>query len=102
MPVNVEFEHATSNMLSTECNVAFERCHMDAKQQCMPIVDLEFQPLSLSTVVLNSRDWLEIVWLPKISRFKNQPCNRLYLKKPTGMHWLGYYDAVSWLNKAKT
>ena len=25
---------------------------------------------SLSTVVLNSRDWWEIVWLPKISRFK--------------------------------
>ena len=23
----------------------------------------------------------------KISRFKNQPCNRLYLKKPAGMHW---------------
>ena len=34
--------------------------------------------------------------------FKNQPCNRLYLKKPTGMHWLGYNDAVSWLNEAKT
>ena len=37
--------------------------------------------LSLSTIVLNSRDWSEIVWLPEISRFKNQPCNRLYLKK---------------------
>ena len=23
-------------------------------------------------------------------------------KKPAGMHWLGYNDAVSWLNKAKT
>ena len=23
-------------------------------------------------------------------------------KKPTGMHWLGYNDAVSWLNEAKT
>ena len=48
--------------------------------------------LSLSTVVLNSRDWAEIVWLPEILHFKNQPCNRLYLKKPAGMHWLGYYD----------
>ena len=38
---------------------------------------------SLSTVVLNSRDWSEIVWLPEISRFKNQPCNRLYPKT----HW---------------
>ena len=52
-------------------------------------------------LVLNSRDWSEIVWLPKISRFKNQPCNKLYPKKPTGMHWLGYNDAVSWLNKVK-
>ena len=33
---------------------------------------------------------------------KNQSCNRLYLKKPTGMHWLGYNYAVSWLNEAKT
>ena len=38
----------------------------------------------------------------KILRFKNQPCNRLYLKKPTGMRWLGYNDAVPWLNQAKT
>ena len=58
--------------------------------------------LSLSTVVLNSRDWSEIVWLPEILRFKNQPCNRLYPKKPAGMRWLGYSDAVSWLNKVKT
>ena len=26
--------------------------------------------LSLSSIVLNSRDWSEIVWLPKISRLK--------------------------------
>ena len=58
--------------------------------------------VSLSTIVLNSKDWSEIVWLPKILRFKNQPRNRLYLKKPAGMHWLGYNDAVSWLNEAKT
>ena len=58
--------------------------------------------LSLSTVVLNSRDWSEIVWLLEILCFKNQPCNRLYSKKSAGMHWLGYYDAVSWLNEAKT
>ena len=58
--------------------------------------------ISLSTIVLNSRDWSEIVWLPKISRFNNQPSNRLYPKKPAGIHWLGYNDAVSWLNEAKT
>ena len=33
---------------------------------------------------------------------KHQPCNRLYPKKPAGMHCLGYNDAVSWLNEAKT
>ena len=54
--------------------------------------------LSLSTVVFNSRDWSEIVWLPEILRFKNQPCNRLYLKKPAGICWLSYNDAASWLN----
>ena len=53
-------------------------------------------------VVLNSRDWSEILWFPEILRFKNQPCNRLYPKKPTGMHWLGYNDAVPWLKKAKS
>ena len=45
---------------------------------------------------------LSTVWLQEILHFKNQPCNRLYLEKPTGMHWLGYNDAVSWLNVAKT
>ena len=53
-------------------------------------------------VVFNSRDWLEIIWLPEILHFKIQLCNRLYPKKPTGMHWLGYDNAVSWLNEAKT
>ena len=57
--------------------------------------------LSLSTVVLNSRDWSEIVWLPKNLCFKNQPCNS-FIQKPAGMHWLSYNDAVSWLNEAKT
>ena len=46
--------------------------------------------ISLSAILLNSRDWSEIVWLPEISR------------NFAGMHWLGYNDAVSWLNEAKT
>ena len=83
--------------------------------------------ISLSTVVLTSRDSSEIVWLlENFLSFKNQlypkkplectrinplectqknllECTRwLYPKKPAGMHWLGYNDAVSWLNKAKT
>ena len=33
---------------------------------------------------------------------QNQPCNKLYPKKPAGMHWLGYNDTVSSLNEAKT
>ena len=58
--------------------------------------------ISLSTIVFTSRDWSEIVWLPEILRFKNQPCNGLYPKKATRMHWLDYNDAVSWLNEVKT
>ena len=57
--------------------------------------------VSLSMIVLNSRDWSEIIWLLEISCLKNQPCNRLYPKKPTGIHWLGYNDAVSWLKQSK-
>ena len=50
--------------------------------------------LSLSTVVLNSRDWSEIIWLPRNSHFKiNLPIG-LYPKKPAGMHWLGRNDGV--------
>ena len=42
--------------------------------------------LSLSTIVLNSRDWSEIIWLPKNSHFKiNLPIG-FYPKKLTGMH----------------
>ena len=52
-------------------------------------------------IVLNSRDWSEIVWLPEISRFKINLAIG-YPKKPTGMHWLGYNDAVSWLSEVKT
>ena len=61
-------------------------------------------PLSLSTLsmlVLNSRDWSEIVWLPEISRFKINLAISFIRKKPAGMHWLGYNDAVSSLNEAK-
>ena len=58
-------------------------------------------PLSLSTLVLNSRDWSEIVWLPEISRFKINLAISFIRKKPAGMHWLGYNDAVSSLTKRK-
>ena len=58
--------------------------------------------ISLSTIVLNSRDWSEIVWLPEISHLKVNLAIGFIRKKPTGMHWLGYNDAVSWLNEAKT
>ena len=58
--------------------------------------------LSLSTIVLNSRDWSEIVWLPEISCFKINLAISFIRKKPAGMHWLGYNDAVSSLKEAKT
>ena len=53
-------------------------------------------------IALNSRDWSEIVWLPEISHFKINLAISFIRKKPAGMHWLGYNDAVSSLNEAKT
>ncbi len=58
--------------------------------------------LSLSTIVLNSRDWSEIVWLPEISHFKINLAISFIRKKPAGMHCLGYNDAASSLNEAKS
>ena len=54
------------------------------------------------TIVLNSKDWSEIVWLPKISCFKINLAIGFIQKKLAGIHWLGYNDAVSWLNEVKT
>ena len=55
--------------------------------------------ISLSTIVLNSRDWSEIIWLPRNLHFKiNLPIG-LYPKKPAGMHWLGRNDAVPYVVK---
>ena len=71
---------------------------MDVQSNSHPLV----RTVSLSTLVLNSRDWSEIVWLPEISRFKINLAISFIRKKLAGMHWLGYYDAVSSLNKAKT
>ena len=62
----------------------------------------QIQSLSLSTIVLNSRDWSEIVWLPKILHLKINLAIGFIRRKPAGMHWLGYNDAASWLNEAKT
>ena len=62
----------------------------------------QYGALSLSTIVLNSRDWSEIIWLPKISRLKINLAVGFIRKKTAGMHWLGYNHTVSWLNEAKT
>ena len=59
---------------------------------------IDIMCVSLST----SRDWSEIVWLPEISCFKINLAISFIRKKPAGMHWLGYNDAVSLLNEAKT
>ena len=37
---------------------------------------------SLSTIVLNSRDWSEIIWLPRNSHFKINLQIGLYPKNP--------------------
>ena len=43
--------------------------------------------VSLSMVVLIVGIDGKLYGFRKILRFKNQPCNRLYPKKPAGMHW---------------
>ena len=53
-------------------------------------------------IVLNSRDWSDIVWLPIISHLKINLAIGFIQKNPAGMHWLSYNDAVSWLNEVKT
>ena len=71
-----------------------------AVYHCISIICI-FTEVFLISLVLNSRDWSEIIWLPRNSHFKiNLPIG-LYLNKPAGMHWLGRNDAVQ-LNKAKT
>ena len=71
-------------------------------QSDLALVAYSYYSVSLSTIVLNSRDWSEIVWLPEISRFKINLAISFIRKIPTGMHWLGYNDAVSLLNEVKT
>ena len=49
-------------------------CNHNCEDYCITL-------LSLSTVVLNSRDREEIIWLREFSYFIKQPCNRFYPKK---------------------
>ena len=57
--------------------------------------------ISLSTVVLNSRDRHEKTWRPTFSRLHNTPHNTPYPKKPTGIHWLLYDNNIPSLNSVK-
>ena len=78
------------------CCIGRDACQHTMNHSFSPysLITRESTPLSLSTIVLNSRDWSEIIWLPKNSYFKiNLPIG-LYPKKPAGMHWLGRNDAV--------
>ena len=43
--------------------------------------------VSLSTVVLNSRDQHKNTWRPAFTRLHNKPHNILYPEKLTEMHW---------------
>ena len=52
-------------------------------------------------VVLNSRDWSVIVWLLEISRFKINLAIGFIRKTRWNALVIGY-NAVSWLNEAKT
>ena len=89
----------TDNLYNPQNEAAYNA--LDEKEEVRELFN-EGEGISLSTIVLNSRDWSEILWLPEISRFKINLAIGFIRKKPTGMHWLGYNDAVSWLNEAKT
>ena len=67
--------------ISLQCN-SLSKIHSSAyfRLKQVDVLPSKNQALSLGTIVLNSRDWYEIIWFPEISRFKNQPCNRFYPK----------------------
>ena len=58
--------------------------------------------LSLSTIVLNSKDRYENAWLPDFCTSKNHPTTNCSRKKPTYMQWYCCNNAVPLLNEAKT
>ena len=57
----------TDNLYNPQNEVAYSI--LDDKEEVRKLFN-EGEGISLSTLVLNSRDWSEIVWLPEISRFK--------------------------------
>ena len=55
---------------------------------------LENLKISLSTVVLNSRDRYENVWLPKNMRLEKQPLKYHHAKKPITTLLVQHYVAM--------
>ena len=84
MPAATNYQHGTVVYSSLEEPISV--CHIFA--WAVNYV------LSLSTVVLNSRDRHEKTWRPTFLRLHNMPHNMLYLKKMTEIHWYHYNNTV--------
>ena len=93
--------NASLDIMCTDISIGLHICTC-VRTYTSIMLTIQYIYISLSTLVLNSRDWSEIVWLPEISRFKINLAISFIRKKPAGMHWLGYNDTVSSLNEVKT
>ena len=61
----------------------------------------EQKDISLSTVVLNSRDWYESVWLPKNMSLEKQPFKNHYVKNQLQLYWYNTNNAITSFKVAK-
>ena len=57
--------------------------------------------LSLNTVVLNSRDRYENVWLPKNMHLEKQPFKNHYAKNQLQLYWYNTNNAITSFKVAK-
>ena len=60
-----------------------------------------YNHVSLSTIVLNSRDRHKQTWCPTFWHLHNTLHNTPYPKKPSGIHWLLYDNNIPSLNSVK-
>ena len=86
--------HCIYNSLSVFYMVCFSFINMDIQDvsylcKCVTIANIQFvyiELISLSTVVLNSRDRHEKTWRPTFTHLHHSPHNILFTKKPTKIH----------------
>ena len=65
------------------------------------MLEKDYLVVSLSTVVLNSRDRYENVWLPKNMRLEKQPFKNHYAKNQLQLYWYNTNNAITSFKVAK-